>query len=98
MFLPTIARGGFVITNGPKLKPKEVINLVIDQINRRNKIDWLKGVSYDGYVNMIANALYIEYRCDSVAAYFIIQNNRIRINRGWVNGWSATETARQMQR
>lgn len=98
MFLPTIARGGFVIKNVNKLNRKQIINHVIDQLNQRNKIKWLKDLTYDGYVNMIANALYSEFRCDSVAAYYIINNNKVRINRGWVNGWTAEEVAHQMQR
>lgn len=98
MFLPAIARGGFLITNATKYNRKQIINQVIQQLNQRNQQKWLKGVTYDGYVNMIANALYTELRCDSVAAYYIIKNNKIRISRGWVHGWTAVETARQMQR
>jgi len=98
MFLPTVARGGFMIKNASRANRKQIINLVINQINKRNKIKWLKDISYDAYVNMVANALYTEFRCDSVSAYYIIKNNIVRINRGWVNGWTAEETARQMQR
>lgn len=98
LFYAAIARSGFVFTDASKASRRELINRVIDQLNQRNKIRWLKDTTYHGYVNMVSNALYTEFRCDSVAAYFIIRDNEIRINRGWVQGLPPEETARLMQR
>lgn len=98
LFLTAVARGGFLVKNTSHLSHREIINQVIEQINRRNKIRWLRNVTYHGYVNLISNALFTEYRCDSVAAYFIIKDNKVRISRGWAQGWTPEETARKMQR
>jgi len=98
LFFAAIARSGFVFTDASRASRRELINRVIEQINQRNRTPWLKDVTYHGYVNMVSNALYTEFRCDSVAAYFIIRDNEIRINRGWVQGLTPEETARIMQR
>jgi len=93
-----MARSGFVIKNAAKVSRRELINRVIEQLNQRNKIRWLRDVSYESYLDMVADALYSEFRCDSVTAYFIIRDNKIRINRGWVQGLTPEETARSMPR
>lgn len=98
LFQVAIAKSGFVFTDAAKASPQELMNRIVDQLNKRNKIAWLRDVTYHGYVNMVANALYTEFRCDSVAAYFIIKENEVRINRGWVQGLTSEETARLMQR
>ncbi|RBP52861.1 hypothetical protein [Arenicella xantha] len=98
LFLTAVARAGFVVKHASHLNRREIINRVILAINERNRAPWLKGVTYHGYVNQVSNALFTEFRCDSVAAYFIIKDNKIRINRGWAQGWTPEKTARQMQR
>ncbi|GGZ96941.1 hypothetical protein GCM10008090_01480 [Arenicella chitinivorans] len=98
LFLTAIARGGFVIRDSAQLNRREIINRVIQQINARNKIRWLRTLTYHGYVNQVSSALFTEFRCDSLAAFFIIKNNRLRIHRGWVQGWTPEQTARKMQR
>ena len=98
LFLTAVARGGFLVTDASKLSRREIINRVIEQINQRNRISWLRNLSYHAYVNQVSNALYTQFRCDSVSAYYIIRNNKIRINRGWVQGWTPEQTARRMQR
>ena len=98
LFYAAVARSGFVIKTTSHASRRELINHVIEQLNQRNKIAWLRDVSYNSYVDMVSNALHTQFRCDSVASYFIIRDNKIRINRGWVQGLTPEETARSMQR
>lgn len=98
LFLTSVAGAGFVVNNASQLSRREIINCVIETINQRNRVSRLRGVSYHGYVNQVANALFTEFRCDSVAAYFIINSNKIRLNRGWAQGWTPEKTAQKMQR
>jgi len=98
LFLTTIARGGFLVTDASKSSSRELINQVIEQINARNKINWMRDLTFDAYVNLIGNALYTEFRCDSVAAYFIIKSNKVRINRGWVQGMQPAELVHSLKR
>ncbi len=98
LFLTTIARGGFVIADASKCTHRELINRVIEQINARNKKAWLKDVTFDSYVNMVANALYTEFRCDSIAAYYVIKSNKVRLNRGWSQGIKPNELVHSMRR
>ena len=98
LFLTGVAKAGFIVSDASHLNRREIINRVIHSINERNRAPWLKGVAYHSYVNQVANALFTEFRCDSVAAYFIINDNKLRVNRGWAQGWPADKTARRMQR
>lgn len=98
LFLTTIARGGFIIADASNCSRRDVINKVIEQINARNKKAWLKGVTFDGYVNMVANTLYTEFRCDSVAAFYVIKSNKIRLNRGWSQGMKPDELVHSLRR
>jgi len=98
LFMTTIARGGFIVPDAANCSRREMINKVIEQINSRNKKEWLKELTFDGYVNMVANSLYSELRCDSVAAYYVIKSNQIRLNRGWSQGMKPNDLVHSLRR